>query len=146
MLVRLSIGSFPLSRSFSHHPPVPPPRQAKEIAVDFWTNIWYSDLQKCGEKYIVLAIVGNKTDLYEKEAVPEDEARKYAKEINAIFMLTSAKIGSNIDFLFETLVKKYLEPEFTKKVDEMKKEKGEVTKITAENNQEDNNKKKRKCC
>ena len=109
-------------------------------------EIWYKDLKTYGEKNKVLAVVGSKSDCFIDEKVPEEIARKYAEKINAIFMLTSAKIGSNIDFLFETLVRKYLEPEFTKKVDEMKKEKGEVTKVTAENNQEDNNKKKRKCC
>ena len=106
---------------------------------------WYKDLKTYGEKYTVLAVVGSKSDCFIDEKVSEETARNYAKEINAIFMLTSAKQGTNIDLLFETLVRKYLEPEFTKKVDEMKKDKGEVTTVTAEKTQEDNKKKKR-CC
>ena len=108
-------------------------------------EIWYKDLKTYGEKYTVLAVVGSKSDCFIDEKVSEETARNYAKEINAIFMLTSAKQGTNIDLLFETLVRKYLEPEFTKKVDEMKKDKGEVTTVTAEKTQEDNKKKKR-CC
>ena len=106
---------------------------------------WYKDLKTYGEQFTVLALVGNKSDCYEKEEVSEDMAKEYAKEINAIFMLTSAKTGDNIDNLFETLVRQYLGPEFTKKVVEMKKDKGEVKKITAENAKEDKKKKKR-CC
>ena len=106
---------------------------------------WYKDLKTYGEQFTVLALVGNKSDCYEKEEVSEDMAKEYAKEINAIFMLTSAKTGDNIDNLFETLVRQYLGPEFTKKVVEMKKDKGEVQKITSENAKEDK-KKKKGCC
>jgi small GTP-binding protein len=93
---------------------------------------WYEDLKKNGEKYTVLAVVGNKTDMYESEAVSEEEARKFAESINAEFQLVSAKTGDNIELLFEKVVRKYLGPEFVKKVEEMKQEKGEVTKITKE--------------
>ena len=91
---------------------------------------WYDDLKQNGEKYTVLAVVGNKTDMFEKEAVNEDEARTYAESISAEFQLVSAKTGDGINALFEKVVRKYLGPEFTQKVEEMKSEKGEVTKIT----------------
>ena len=105
---------------------------------------WYKDLQQFGEKYTVLAVVGSKSDCYETEQVPEDEARKYAESINAIYMLTSAKTGDNIENLFDSLVRAYLGPDFTKKVEEMKSDKGEVTKVTTEKANE--SKKKNKCC
>ena len=41
--------------------------------------------------------------------------------------------------------KKYLGPEFAKKVEEMKKDKGEVIKVTNSKANE-TNKKKKKCC
>ena len=89
-------------------------------------------------------MVGSKSDCYENEEVSEDEARKYAEEINAIFMLTSAKTGNNIDNLFDALVRKYLGPEFIKKVEEMKIDKGEVKKVTQGKVKEE--KKESKCC
>ena len=81
------------------------------------------DLQTFGEKYTVLAVVGSKSDCYENEEVSEDEARNYAEKINAIYMLTSAKKGNNIENLFEALVRKYLGYEFIKIVEEMKSDK-----------------------
>ena len=60
------------------------------------------------------------------------ELKEYAKEINAIFMLVSAKNGDNVNNLFEDVIRKYLGDDFVKKVDEMKKDKGEVKKIKKE--------------
>ena len=109
-------------------------------------NKWYEDLKNHGEKYTVLAVVGCKSDLYEKEEVQEDVARQYAQDINATFMLTSAKTGDNINNLFDTLTRQYLGPEFTKKVEEMKQDKGEVAKVTKEDSKKDKNNKKKGCC
>ena len=105
---------------------------------------WYNDLKTYGEKYTVIGVVGNKMDCYEQEEVSEEEAKEYAKSINAIFMLTSAKTGDNVDVLFETLTRKYLGPDFIKKVQEMKQDKGETTKITKESTAK--NLKNKKCC
>ena len=105
-------------------------------------NIWAKDLKDYGEKYKILAIVGSKSDCYENEDVKEEDAREYAKSLNATFMLTSAKNGDNIELLFETLIRQYLGPEFTQKVQEMKKDKGEVSVI----HQKSPAKKKNKCC
>ena len=88
-------------------------------------DIWYDDIKKFGEKYSVLAVVGNKSDLYEKEEVEESEARAYAKEIKATFMNVSAQNGSNIDNLFENVVRVYYGEEFQPKVQEMIREKRE---------------------
>ena len=102
---------------------------------------WYPDLKQFGEKYTVLAVVGNKCDCYETEAVDESEARSFAQEIGATFMLTSAKTGDGIETLFDTLIRQYLGPEFTKKVDEMKADKGETTKVTQSSTEEKKKKK-----
>ncbi len=107
---------------------------------------WYNDLKQNGEKYTVLAVVGNKTDMYEKEEVNEDEARKYAESIGAEFQLVSAKTGQNINLLFENLVKIYLGPEFAAKVEEMKADKGEITKITNETAKKKKKEGKGGCC
>ena len=69
---------------------------------------WYPLLKEHGEPNIVLAIAGNKSDLYDDEAVPEQEARDFAKSIGAIFSLTSAQNNSGINELFKNLAKKFL--------------------------------------
>ena len=93
-------------------------------------TVWYPSVKEHGEKYSVLAVVGNKWDLYWKEEVKEDEARAYAQEIGATFMLVSAKDGDNVDILFDTLVKKYLGSPFKEQLNEMKKAKGKTGKLT----------------
>ena len=107
---------------------------------------WYDDLKQNGEKYTVLAVVGNKTDLYEKEEVNEDEARQYAESIGAEFQLVSAKSGQNVNLLFEKLVRIYLGPEFALKVEEMQKDKGEIQKITHDTANKTKKEGKKKCC
>ena len=84
-------------------------------------NIWYQDLKDYGEKYTILAVFGNKQDLDKDEEVNEQDARDFAEEINAFFMLTSAKNNARIDDLFETLAKEYFNPKFTSSVIEMEK-------------------------
>ena len=86
-------------------------------------EIWYDDVKKNGEKYTVIALVGNKSDLFEEENVDESMARAYAKEIDATFMLVSAQNGSNINNLFNTVVNLYFGDDFQPKVQEMVKEK-----------------------
>ena len=90
-------------------------------------TIWYPDIQKFGEKYTILAVVGNKSDLYENDNLAdENHAKEFAQSINAIFMLTSAKTGDGIEKLFDTLVDKFLSSDFNSKYKEMKQIKGEI--------------------
>ena len=90
-------------------------------------TIWYPDIQKFGEKYTILAVVGNKSDLYENDNLAdENRAKEFAQSINAIFMLTSAKTGDGIEKLFDTLVDKFLSSDFNSKYKEMKQIKGEI--------------------
>ena len=69
-------------------------------------SVWYKELEENGEEKPILAIVGNKSDQYELENTineDEDEARTYTDKIGGIFKLVSAKNGSGIDDLFNTL-------------------------------------------
>ena len=113
-------------------------------------NLWFKDLKTFGERYTVLAIVGNKSDLFEEEEVPEDEARKFAEEQEAIFMLVSAKNGDNINLLFTTLISKYLGPEFHFLIEEKNKEAEENIKIDKKaveaTEQKIKEEKKKGCC
>ena len=93
-------------------------------SLDSLKATWYPDLQKYGEKYTVLAVVGNKSDLYEEDNLADEaQAKEFAKEINATFFLTSAKSGDGIEKLFNTLADQYLSPEFAPKAKEMIKKK-----------------------
>jgi len=92
-------------------------------------TFWYPYVKEYGEKYSILAIVGNKSDLYENVEVNEDEAREYAKQIGATFMHVSSKSGDNVALLFNTLIRQYLGPSFTEQLNEMKKEKGQIGKL-----------------
>ena len=72
--------------------------------LDFWYNSAKNILK---ENSYVLAVVGNKADLMieEEEVVSEEEARKYAKKMNAEFKLISCKEDSEgIDNLFDMLL------------------------------------------
>ncbi len=45
----------------------------------------------------VLAVVGNKIDRTEEEAIGYNEVKQYAESIGAMFRLTSAKDGKGIN-------------------------------------------------
>ena len=91
-------------------------------------------------------IAGNKSDLYDKEAVSEEEARNFATEIGAIFRLTSACNNNNIDELFKAVGNSYLDPKFQDNlISEKAETKGEATtKITADDLKDQLKKKKNK--
>ena len=55
-------------------------------------------------------MIANKIDMYENEAVTDDEGKKLAEEINAIFCKTSAKeVSGGIEELFNDVGKKFLD-------------------------------------
>ena len=113
-------------------------------SLDSLKTIWYPNLLKFGEKYTVLAVVANKSDLYENdELANEQQAKDFAAEIKGIWMSTSAKSGDGIDKLFNTLVDKYLMPEFNMKVAESRG--GDRVKLQKDT-KNNNNRKKKKCC
>jgi len=106
-------------------------------------DYWYDQLKQSGEENIVLGIAGNKCDLFQDEEVSEDEVKKYAKSIGAVFHLTSCKESIGIDDLFVELGKKYLEVNNLIGKTEEQKEKIVLDKKKTINNKDD---KKRKCC
>ena len=75
-------------------------------------NYWYSETKDSCDNDVIYALVGNKSDLYEKEEVNEIDAQKYAEEINAIFKTTSALSNVGINNLFENIAQKLLNPNY----------------------------------
>lgn len=82
----------------------------------------------------VLGIVGNKMDLYIQEQIKSEEVEKYAQEIGAKLLLTSAKTDSNSfsNFLGE-LLQDYLNKGKGERIESFSLNKQKVTK-------------KKKCC
>lgn len=52
---------------------------------------------------MIIVLVGNKTDLNDKRQVTTDEAETKAKELNVMFIETSAKAGHNVKTLFRKI-------------------------------------------
>ena len=105
---------------------------------------WYEQLKTCGEKNIVIGLAGNKCDMFDKEAVTEEEARSFANEIGAQFQLTSAFKNLGIEDLFRMVGCKYLDHNFQDEINDETKE--EKKNITLENNTSQKKKKDKKWC
>ena len=79
-------------------------------------DFWYKSVkEKLGGNKYVLVIVGSKSDLIknEEEEVSEEEAKKFAKEKNAIFKLVSSKEDpEGINNLFDTLLDELIKNDY----------------------------------
>ena len=93
---------------------------------------------------IVLALVGNKDDMYQFEEVSDDEGRLFAKELNAIYKRTSAKnqTGGGIDDLFKIIGVKFLHPD-SENTSVLTKEEKRTKKIKLQRDKIKNDQKKR---
>jgi len=120
---------------------------------------WYHAIKENVDTDVIIAIVANKSDLYNSSQVSEEEAREFAKSIDALFQSTSAKSSEGINVLFDNIGQKYFDPNFdfnaidTKQKEEYQKKKQEIKqkkkepkgmKITAETAKQE--KKKKGCC
>ena len=114
---------------------------------DSFTNIkeiWYPDIQKYGEKYHIISIIGNKCDKFKEEQISEDEANSFAKEIGGKLFFVSAFNGNGIEAMFKTLADNYLNPEFKNKINKNNKERANSFELRKEDFKIKN--KKDKCC
>jgi len=111
-------------------------------------NYWYEQLKESGEENMIIGIAGNKCDLFGEEDVDEEEVKKFAKSIGAVFKLTSCKECIGIDELFEECGKKYLEVNnLIGSENKSKNNKGKVKlNENINNNNENENKGRKKCC
>ena len=109
-------------------------------------NYWYEQLKESGEENMVIGIAGNKCDLFQEEEVSEEEVKKYANSIGAVFKLTSCKESIGIDELFQECGKKYLE--VNKLIDNNNNKDKEKVILKNDNNNNNNNgnAKKKKFC
>ena len=114
--------------------------------VDFWVN-YVKDI--LGEEKYILALVGNKSDLYEEQEVSEDEIKKKGEGIKAEVKITSAAKDA---FGFRKFLNILLEEYINKiEIHEDRKESFSLKSKKYEENEEAENdgignKKKKKCC
>ena len=101
-------------------------------------------------------MAANKSDLIEKEQVNEAEARKYAKEMGALFKVTSACTAAGIEELFRSIGCKILNPNYSDEDDgkpvaptqqpQTKKDKKDDTKIKLDDKKAIKKKEKKGFC
>jgi small GTP-binding protein len=64
------------------------------------TGKWIDDVRTERGQDVIIMLVGNKTDLADKRQVSIEEGEAKAKELNVMFIETSAKAGYNVKQLF----------------------------------------------
>lgn len=64
------------------------------------TSKWIEDVRTERGQDVIIMLVGNKTDLGDKRQVSYEEGQTMAKELNVMFIETSAKAGANVKKLF----------------------------------------------
>lgn len=69
-------------------------------------NVWLKDLRDNGLNDICCILVGNKTDIKERNLNLSDEARRYAIKNKMPYIEVSAKLGTNVASMFENITKK----------------------------------------
>ena len=74
--------------------------------LEYWYSMVVDNLK---DTEYILAIIGNKTDLFDEEFVSEEEGKRFAESKNAKFQLVSAKedpdgINKLFDNLFEEII------------------------------------------
>lgn len=70
---------------------------------------WLKELKENADSNLVIALVGNKSDLSHLRAVPTEEAQNFAAEHDLLFTETSALNADNVDFTFQQLVQNIYE-------------------------------------
>ena len=106
--------------------------------IDFWVST-VKDILK--EDKIVYGLAGNKKDLFQNEAVEEEEGEKKAQEIGALFKLTSAKTGQGINEFIQSLLEEYV-----KKIGDSPNDNNNSKGNKLSGNNSNGEKKKSKCC
>ncbi len=56
----------------------------------------------------MIAICANKSDLFSKQQVSDNEGKEYSESVGALFQITSAQLGVGINELFLNIGKKLL--------------------------------------
>ena len=74
---------------------------------------WYKQVKESSTSDIIIAVVGNKCDLFDKEQVKEEEGKEFSNQIGAIFKSTSCFHNVGIQELFKDIGIKFLNSNFS---------------------------------
>uniref|UniRef100_A0A8P0PP37 RAB6A, member RAS onco family n=1 Tax=Canis lupus familiaris TaxID=9615 RepID=A0A8P0PP37_CANLF len=88
------LGRLCSNTNLSVHPPIPDVNSFQQ------TTKWIDDVRTERGSDVIIMLVGNKTDLADKRQVSIEEGERKAKELNVMFIETSAKAGYNVKQLF----------------------------------------------
>ena len=69
-------------------------------------NVWLEDLNDNAPENVSIILVGNKMDIKDRKIYLSDDAKKFALKNKMPYIEVSAKEGTNVVYLFETLCKK----------------------------------------
>ncbi|KAL7990793.1 hypothetical protein Chor_014223, partial [Crotalus horridus] len=67
------------------------------------TSKWIDDVRTERGSDVIIMLVGNKTDLADKRQITIEEGEQRAKELNVMFIETSAKTGYNVKQVMQCL-------------------------------------------
>lgn len=70
---------------------------------------WLTEMRENADSNMIIALVGNKSDLGHLRAVPTEDALNFATEHNLLFTETSALNADNVEFTFNQLVQNVYE-------------------------------------
>ena len=115
-------------------------------SIDSYKNLkkLYKEVEELVDiKKVITIIVGNKSDMYEKEAIKKNDAEQYAKSIQSLYRCVSAREGNGINELFDCVAKSLLNNDGKESnLKDSTKEKNEEFSLQNQSKQ----KKKKKCC
>lgn len=97
---------------------------------------WIKELQRQANSDIVIALVGNKTDLEDKREISTEEAETFAKQMGLLFFEVSAKSGQGIHECFTKIALKMPIEESLKKRRERKSRTVDLNKRPSTNEQQ----------
>lgn len=109
-------------------------------------DYWIDEIKENASQEVILAIIGNKSDLYEYEQVSKKEAMNYANEIGAFFKLTSAKNNVGIDEIFQFIGEKLVNPDMENEGSLTKEEMENIQKYKLKKESKEKEKRKKMCC
>ncbi|PAA74751.1 hypothetical protein BOX15_Mlig011543g1 [Macrostomum lignano] len=72
---------------------------------------WIDDVRNERGTDVIIALVGNKTDLADKRQVTTEDGERRSKELGVMFIETSAKAGYNVKQLFRRIASELLSKE-----------------------------------